>query len=214
MSLIVLKFQYQKLLRWALLCLSILKIALNVEVKIVLCNENMMFQPNYHNILDVLKNRRPARLPLYEHIISPEVMEKIFDNSFAELQGGNEKDILEFFTHYCRFFKEMTYDTVSFEVCITEILPGGGAIMGGKPGPIQNRNDFKKYPWKELSVRYWDKAMKQFEALSRCLPEGMKAIGGVGNGVFEISEDLIGYEQLCYMQIDDSELLSDIYENR
>ena len=43
----------------------------------------------------------------------------------------------------------MTYDTVSYEVCITEILPGHGAIMGGK-GPIQNRADFERYPWDEL----------------------------------------------------------------
>jgi hypothetical protein len=30
----------------------------------------------------------------------------------------------------------MSYDTVSFEVCITEMLPGHGALFGGKPGRI------------------------------------------------------------------------------
>jgi len=39
----------------------------------------------------------------------------------------------------------------------------------------------------------------------------MKGIGGVGNGVFEISEDLVGFEQLCYMQVDDPELFADLY---
>ena len=87
----------------------------------------------------------------------------------------------------------MTYDTVSYEVCITEILPGHGAIMGGK-GPIQNRADFERYPWDELPARYWALAEPKFDALRRHLPPGMKALGGVGNGVFEISEDLVGFE--------------------
>lgn len=172
----------------------------------------MMFAPDYRHILDVVNNKRPCRLPLYEHIISPEIMEKILDRRFADLQNGNEDDLREFYNHYCHFFKEMTYDTVSFEICITEILPGHGAIMGGRPGPIQNRTDFEKYPWGELSKMYWNKAKSHFDALVACMPEGMKAIGGVGNGVFEISEDLVGYEYLSYMQIDDPELFADIYQ--
>lgn len=171
----------------------------------------MNFQPDYRNMLDVLQNKRPARLPVYEHIISPEIMEKILEVQFADLQAGEGSDLKEFFTQYCRFFKEMTYDTVSFEVCITEILPEHGAIMGGRTGPIQNREDFEKYPWDELPQRFWDVADKQFAMLGKCLPEGMKALGGVGNGVFEISEDLVGFQYLCYMMADDPDLVADLY---
>ena len=32
------------------------------------------------------------------------------------------------------------------------------------------------------------------------MPEGMKAIGGVGYGIFECVQDLVGYEDLCYMR--------------
>ena len=39
----------------------------------------------------------------------------------------------------------------------------------------------------------------------------MKALGGVGNGVLEISEDLVGLEQLAYLQADDPELFLDRY---
>lgn len=105
----------------------------------------MAFMPDYRHFVDVLHNKRPARLPLYEHIISPTVMEYILDTPFAALGDGDNRDLDEFFKHYCRFFKEMTYDVVSFEVCITEVLPDGGALQGGKPGPIQNRSDFQNY---------------------------------------------------------------------
>ena len=46
-------------------------------------------------------------------------------------------------------------DTVSFEVGLTRVLPGGGAIRGGRPGPIQCRADFRAYPWEELPREEW-----------------------------------------------------------
>lgn len=169
------------------------------------------FKPDYRLMDDVLRNRKPSRLPIYEHIINPTFMEKIFNIQFANLLAGDDADVDEFFLHYCRFFKAMTYDTVSYEVCITEILPDSGALMGGRPGPIQTRADFDRYPWDTLSQRYWDIADKRFSALRNHIPEGMKALGGVGNGVFEISEDLVGFEYLAYMQVDDPELFADVY---
>jgi len=172
----------------------------------------MSFEPDYTMMIDVIQNQKPKRLPLYEHIISPVIMERILGLEFGDLQYGSEADTQEFFRQYCHFFKEMTYDTVSFEVCITDILPGHGAIMGGKAGPIQNRHDFERYPWEQLPELFWQQAEKQFTSLGRMMPKGMKAIGGIGNGVFEISEDLVGLEYLAYMQVDDPELHADLYQ--
>jgi uroporphyrinogen decarboxylase len=83
--------------------------------------------------------------------------------------------------------------------------------MGSRLGPIQNRDDFERYPWDELPELFWNNAEIKFQALSECLPPGMKALGGVGNGVFEISEDLVGFQYLAYMQADDPELFTDLY---
>lgn len=172
----------------------------------------MRFQPDYRNMLSVMNNKRPARLPLYEHLINTPVMEKILGFKFADLIQGNDQDQKSFFNHYCRFFKEMTYDTVSFEVCVSDIIPDHGAIYGGRPGPIQTRDDFNKFPWQELPELYWQKAHPQFRSLSTCLPLGMKAVGGIGNGVFEICEELVGFEYLCLMQAVDPNLFSDIFQ--
>ncbi|WP_161491599.1 uroporphyrinogen decarboxylase family protein [Sedimentisphaera salicampi] len=149
-------------------------------------------------------------MPIYEHAVSPLIMEKVLDADFAEMINGDSADIDEFFKNYCSFFKKMTYDTVSFEICITEILPNGGALMGGK-GPIQTREDFEQYPWESLFDLYWDFADKKFCSLSRNIPEGMKAVGGIGNGVFEISQDLVGMEYLAYMQVDNPQLFNDLF---
>ncbi len=157
------------------------------------------------------RNQRPLRLPFYEHIIGTDTMEKILGRSFAGLIDGNEADRRRFFELYSGFFRGHGYDTVSFEVCVTQILPGGGALLSGQAGPIQNRADFEKYPWADLPRIFWQRAELCFEALAATLPAGMKVIGGVGNGVFEISEDLVGYEELCLLMADDPELFRDLY---
>ncbi len=172
----------------------------------------MTFTPDYRNFLDVLGNKRPARLPLYEHIISPTIMESILDIPFAELGAGDDRDLDEFFKYYCHFFKEMTYDVVSFEVCITEVLPDGGALHGGKAGPIQNRSDFQNYPWDDIPRLYWRHAAEAFDKLAPAVPQGMKAVGGIGNGVFEIAQDLVGLEYLPFMEVDDPELYADLFK--
>ena len=171
----------------------------------------MPFEPDYRHMLAVLRNQRPARLPLYEHHISPLVMEQILGRRFAALQAGDDRDLDEFYRHFCHFFAQMTYDTVSCEVGLAPLLPDHGAIMGCRPGPIQNRDDFARYPWAEIPDRYWRTADRHFTALARHLPPGMKALGGVGYGVFEVSEDLVGFEHLAYMQADDPALFADLY---
>jgi uroporphyrinogen decarboxylase len=171
----------------------------------------MTFVPDYRHMLDVLANRRPARLPVYEHIISPRIMEQVLGVEFADLENGEGDDLDHFFREYCRFWQEMTYDTVSYEVVITGILPQHGAIMGGA-GPIQNRADFERYPWEDLTSRFWAEAEPKFEALAANLPPGMRALGGVGNGIFEISEDLVGFQYLPYIMVDDPELFAALYQ--
>jgi len=172
----------------------------------------MRFQHDFNYMIDAVMNRRPTRLPIYEHLINPGFMEKVYNLRFADLIKGDVNDLDEYFRIQCRFFQEMTYDTVSFEVCITEILPDNGAIMGGKPGPIQSWQDFEHYPWDELPTLFWQVAAPRFDALARAMPAGMKALGGVGNGVFEISEDLVGFQYLAYLQADQPELYTALYQ--
>ncbi len=169
-----------------------------------------MFQPDYRNFKQVMRNQRPPRLPLYEHIISPVIMERILGERFADLERGQGRDLQEYFRQHCRFFREMTYDTVSYEVCIGGILCGHTALCGGQ-GPIQTRADFAAYPWAELPSRYWALARPRLDALTASLPEGMKAVGGVGNGVFELAEALVGLEHLPLMEVDDPDLYADLF---
>jgi len=170
------------------------------------------FQPDYRHILDSAQNREAVRLPLYEHIISDAKMEEILDIKFSPLFGGDDRDLHEYFRIYNNFFKDYGYDTVSFECCIGGAMPGAGALGDCRHAPvIRDMQDFLRYPWDEIPQIYFDKFSRYFHALRDEMPAGMKAVGGVGNGIFECVEDLVGYQNLCYISADDEELYEGLF---
>ncbi|MCL2352296.1 MAG: hypothetical protein FWC55_07160 [Firmicutes bacterium] len=170
------------------------------------------FRPNYKNLEAAARNREVKRTPLYEHIVAVSVMEAITGARFGGLYNGGAADLREYFRHYFGFFKDFGYDAAPFEICIGSVLPGGGALGNQRMDPaVKTKADFDRYPWDEIPKMYFDASARYFEALAAAAPEGMKAVGGVGNGVFEIVQDLTGYERLCYIRGDDPELYAALF---
>ncbi|TAL80373.1 MAG: hypothetical protein EPN88_01300 [Bacteroidetes bacterium] len=172
--------------------------------------KTVKFIPDYNNILQVVHNRKPKRLPLYEHHIDVPFISKASGEEIV-LSGNKTQDIEEYYKKIIGFWRDMTYDAFDFEASICDIFPGHGAIMGGMPGPIQTRDDFKKYPFNEIPVVFWNTYRPHLDAIRAVLPPGMKAYGGCGYGIFESSEDLVGFEPLCLMQYMDPELFTDLF---
>ena len=171
----------------------------------------MAFQPDYRNLELAARNVEVSRIPLYEHIISTSVMEEITGRRFAALYDGDDDDLEEFFRQYCGFYREMGYDTVSYEEVIGPAMPGSGALGQHVKGAIQSREDFDRYPWEGVCDTYFQIYGRMFRALGRALPQGMRAVGGVGYGIFECVQDLVGYEDLCYLRADDPELYAELF---
>jgi len=169
------------------------------------------FIPDYHNLVMAAKNHAAPRTPLYEHNVSYHIIEQITGKSFASLAEGDAADQKEFMKNYSLFFKDMGYDVVTFEQCIGPAMPGSGSLGGHKKGIIQNRSDYDRYPWDEVPALYFKKSDGLFQALSETMPQGMKAVGGVGNGIFECVQDIVGYTDLCYIAVDDPELYADLF---
>ena len=161
-------------------------------------------------MLDVLRNRRPERLPIYEHHIDPPFVSKALGREIV-LQGTAPSDLDDYYSVLTAFWKEMGYDAFDYEAAICDILPDHGAIMGGRPGPVQDRADFERFPFDEIPAIFWDTYTPHLESLSRVMPPGMKAYGGCGYGIFETSQDLVGYEYLCVLMYTDPELFADLF---
>jgi len=168
------------------------------------------FVPDSQHILDVLNNRKPTRLPMYEHRIDTGIMSKCIGQK-VEAASESVSDLEEYYRTIQKFYTDHGYDTFEFEIDVTGNMPGFGAIFGGT-GPIQNREDFEKYPWLEIPFVVKNKFMPHLEALERVLAAGgARTLGSVGWGVFETVQDLVGYESLCLMQADDEMLYGDLF---
>ena len=172
----------------------------------------MEFMPDYQNVVDAAYNRCSKRLPLYDHNVSTGVMEKILGREFTSLFFGNNSDLDEFMRIYCSFFKTMGYDVVILEQSAAAMFPGSGALSGHKEGAIKDRNDFNAYPWDGVAERFFEEYGRIFNSLRKAMPDGMKALGGVGNGLFECVQDIVGYQNLCYISADDPELFEDLFK--
>ena len=171
---------------------------------------NPDFQPDYNYILQVLYNKKPNRLPLYEHHIDTPFISKVLCRELG-LQGNKPADFEAYYSEIIAFWRNMTYDAFDYEAAICDILPDHGAIFGGRPGPIQTRSDFEKYPFDDIPHIFWETYTPHLEALRKVMPPGMKAYGGCGYGIFETSQDLVGFEYLCVMQYLDPKLFTDIF---
>jgi uroporphyrinogen decarboxylase len=169
------------------------------------------FEPDFRNILAVVENRRPVRLPLYEHAIDAPFIRKIVGDDLG-IQGSAAADYQDYYRRISHFWRDMTYDSFAYEAAICEILPGHGAINGGMEGPIQTREDFERYPFDEFPGLFWKTYTPHLEAIRTILPPGMKVWGGCGYGIYETSEDLVGFQNLAVMQYLDPELFADLYK--
>ena len=170
----------------------------------------MSFQPDYKNIVQAARNETPNRIPLYDHGVGFNIISQIMGEKL-DIGDGGTAAVSKFFDIYDRFFLKMGYDTVTFEGCITSVLPGGGALGSHVDPVIKTREDFEKYPFDKIPALYASVYERYFDALRKHMPEGMKAIGGVGNGVFEIVQDLVGYENLMLLTYDDEELYNELF---
>ena len=165
----------------------------------------MEFCPDYRNVEKAARNIRPDRLPIYEHLICYETMAELLGRHFYS------DDLDEYYSDYCEFFRKNGYDTVTFEACITSVMPGNGCLGAHRESSIKTMDDLLKYPFDEIPEYFFKAYAPHFEALRKAMPAGMKAIGGVGNGIFECVQDIIGYMNLCFMSADDPEMYDEVF---
>jgi uroporphyrinogen decarboxylase len=166
------------------------------------------YHPDHTRITAACRNAGSAPFPLYEHNVSIHVVETLLGRSLTELSQGNEADRIEFFRAYAGCLGSLGYDTVPFEGCVTELIQGGEALCGRAGALVKNVADIETFDWGGTVDRYMDRFGPSFRALSKALPQGMKAHGGVGNGVFETVQDFVPLTDIAYMQVDDPEAWS------
>ena len=139
----------------------------------------------------VMRDGKPNYVPFYELFANVEIMEAILGTKITDRASTIE------------FYYKAGYDYLPTFPGVPMAL--GNLIDRSEGYPIKDWETFDKYVWPE-SVNY-----QEFETVGPLLPEGMKMVGLTG-GIFETAEKLVGYEQLCYMLVDDPSLVQAIFD--
>ena len=165
------------------------------------------FVPDFNNILAVLDRKAPNRPTLFEFFLN--------DDLYAGL-GGRTSPTDD--TDRCRLmiqaFHAAGYDYTTLHASSFS-FPTGQHMDAGKKSYSQNheglvtdRNSFDRYPWPDPDAC----DTSRIATLAPELPEGMKFIVYGPGGVLENVIMIVGYEDLCYLMIDDMPLVEDIFE--
>ena len=165
-----------------------------------------MRKPDFENILAVLGREKPSRPTLFEFFLNGPLNERLTGEKLTAASTN-----LDYNRRNMHAYEKAGYDYVTI---LTGINFEKQAVRQEKTKSlndgsiIHDRASFEAYPWRNpLDCDY-----SLVDILGRELPAGMKFIGYGPGGVLENLISLVGFDNLCFMLIDDAELVQDIVD--
>ncbi len=162
-------------------------------------------EPDFNNILTVLKREAPSRPTLFEFFMNADLYSELTgrkvvrNSSFTHLQ-----DLVQ--SYHMTGYDYTTWVGSELKFTLGDDDMGGFHASGGTL--INSRADFDAYPWPAP-----DKCdYSSLEKIKTELPDGMKLIVQGPGGVLENAIMLVGFENLCYMIIDEPDLAKDVFD--
>ena len=168
-------------------------------------------QPDFSQLSRVLAKQKPDRPVLFEFYMNENLYDAVVDPK--DIPAGDD-DFRERMKMMLAFY-HLGYDYVT-------LLPGKHLFFPelrehhdnqrtyslNEGSHIDSWESFEKYPWPDYTTQDY----RYLERLVPYLPEGMKFIPSGPGGVEEIVISLTGYENLCYMMIDQEDLVTALFD--
>jgi len=165
-------------------------------------------EPNFENLLKVLKKERPDRPTLFEFFMNDTIYNMLTEGEFAPKGDGYD---------YMRQ-RVLAYKNAGYDYCV---LPGcdfnfpreqierSSTISLNEGCVITDRESYEKYKWPNPD----DYDYSRLTVLKECLPENFKLVcQSPAGGILESTIALVGYDNLCVMTYDDPELVKLIFD--
>jgi len=165
-----------------------------------------MRNPDFTNLLKVLKREKPNRPTLFEFFLNQRLYKCLAGEDIYSM-----KDKLAGDRVLIHAFKNAGYDYASILVSDFHFPKGerhiGKSISQNEGALITNRESFEKYVWPNADSFDYSALLE----LKHELPEGMKLIVWGPSGVLENVTELVGFENLCFMIYENPELVQEIF---
>jgi uroporphyrinogen decarboxylase len=167
-----------------------------------------MRQPDFNNLLSVLKREKPSRPTLFEFFLNGSLYTRL---AGVEGQDNFDWNSLEGRKIVMKANLKAGYDyTVmqgtSFGFPAKQVLHQKSRSMNDT-AIIVDRESYEAYPWQDPENCDYGNIAK----IAKELPDGMKIIIWGPGGVLENVMSLCGYENLCMMMVDDPDLVHEIF---
>jgi len=163
-------------------------------------------KPDFNNLLAVLNKKAPSRPTLFEFFLNYELEKRIVET--AE-QKESQYDYYRQVIMSCRYagydYAQMQASYFGFK---TNEIHVKASVSANDGSIIHDRESFEAYEW----INPRDVYDGRLEEMEKFLPDGMKLIIASNGGVLENVIKLIGFDNLCYMLADDSELFKMIVD--
>jgi len=161
-------------------------------------------QPDFNNILKVLRREAPDRPTLFEFFLNAPLNEKLVGRKYT---GESRVDADNFII---QAFKAAGYDYATVGGSAFSLKTSQARRLKTRSlnegGPVPDREACDAYDWPDpddFSYGYLDDLQ---------VPNGMKLMVCGPNGVLENAIDLAGYENLCVQIYDDPQFVYDLFE--
>ncbi len=181
-------------------------------------------EPDFEGLERILRGQAsPERMRFVELGIDPEIMKAVSEGCFGiDWIPYSREERERFWDQLIAFWHRAGYDyirvtgagevSLNWQRLLRSAEDTADALSRGTrhwveegQGVIGSREDFERYPW----PRPEDIDYAPYEYIAAHLPDGMQMMVCPSDGVFEVvSESLLGLEGLCYLLVDDRELVA------
>lgn len=162
-------------------------------------------KPDFNNILRVLRRQNPARPTLFEFFLHDALYDELCQGRTFRDDDGFGAWRKRLHAYWTAGYDYLTIMATDFRFIIPAV-PHLASKSQNIPGPITDRASFKAYNWLDPD----DFNNKRLDVIADELPSGMQLIVWGPGGVLENVTSLLGFETLCYMQLEDPDLLQEI----
>lgn len=172
-----------------------------------------MREPNFNNLLNVLRRETPERPTLFEFFMNPRLYGKVAPEAAAA--AANTDDPKAQLRLLVAAFAAMGYDYTTVMTWLMRGLsfPAGKVAQESSRSMnegfvITDRASFERYAWQDPDRGNYD----MLEWAGNEIPDGMKLVVAGPGGVLENVTALLGYQNLCFMIADDPDLAQDVFD--
>ncbi len=167
-------------------------------------------KPDFNNLLKLLHRERPGRPTLFEFFFNDPLYSRL-----ASEDIDKQEDDYNRLRVVVKAFRNAGFDYATIPTWLTDTFEFPKPDMHqadtrslNEGCAITDEESFNAYPWPDPGKGDYE----VYNRLGEILDDGMKLVGCGPSGVLENVMDLVGFERICFMTLENPDLTKKIFD--